>query len=381
MIMTSDRAKKTRFGLWMVNNRKYDNKLSAVIEAVKTGHWIHWDFNEDVFASHDWTQEPPHDLRYYYDLRARQLRQRYQHISVEFSGGADSWTVLYHFCRQGLPVDTVIHRYAGKVARESSNLNPENQWAEGTLQAWPSFKKLLELSPGLKWHTWNIEDPIMDAWAGAKIDFSVQNNFHPGGIVKIPDKAQHNPFSIPDLSSTAMIYGVDKPRIEMKNGKFYLVFYDLQTIQRSVLERQAQGIGMQDIFFYWDPDCVDLLTKQAHVVMQWLRKMPNREAIIRDKPTYMAAVNSVIYPDYYPIWQSIKPKGTFAVTHENWFINNHYVRGSSQWHNIMMDYTKILQNTVAGTGYEHFIHSDHDIHKDYKVLALCPSRSYYIGDL
>jgi len=370
-----------RFGAWKSNGKDYHNKLSAVIDAVKSGHWIHWDFNDDVFARHDWSREPKDSLTTFYGNRARTLRERYQHIAVEFSGGADSWNLLYHFCRQGLHVDSVIHRYAEETITTPTDKSSSNQWAEGKLQAWPSFQKLLELNPNLKWHTWNIVEPIKQAWQAANIDFSIHNNFHPGGILKTPDLAEHNPFGIPNHESYAMVYGVDKPNVEFADGKFYLVFYDHPVILRSVLERQFFGVGVQDIFFYWDPDCVDMMTKQGHVIMNWFRKHSNMIKFINDRPTYLSIINPLIYPDYHPIWQSQKPKGLFAQTHENWFINNSHITGSKRWHDIMHDYTAILEHTLIGTEYSKYLQQDHDLHETFKVLASCPSRAYYLGDL
>jgi hypothetical protein len=377
--MFNNFAHRNRFGAWVVNGQNYYNKLSAVVNAVKSGHWIHWDFNDTIFEKHNWSQEPSESLDTLYGNRARQLRERYDHIAVEFSGGADSWNLLYHFCRQGLHVDSVIHRYAGETVTTANDQSSTNQWAEGRFQAWPSFQKLLDINPSLTWKTWDIVDPIMQGWKSAAIDFSVHNNFHPGGILKTPDLAQHNPFGIPNLESSAMVYGVDKPIVEFQDGKFYLVFYDHQVILRSVLERQLLGVSMQDIFFYWDPDCIDMMAKQGHIIMNWFRRHPDMIKVIKDKPTYLNIINRLIYPDYQPIWQSKKPEGLFAQTHENWFINNTHLSGSKQWHNIMHNYTSILENAVNGTGYEKYIKQDHT--SDYKVLSSCPSRAYYLGDL
>ena len=129
--MLKNTAHKKRFGSWRVNGKDYYNKLSAVVDAVKSGHWIHWDFNDELFAKHDWSREPLDSLDTLYGKRARALRETYQHIAIEFSGGADSWNLLYHFCRQGLSVDTLIHRYAEETVGTSTDKSSSNQWAEG----------------------------------------------------------------------------------------------------------------------------------------------------------------------------------------------------------------------------------------------------------
>jgi hypothetical protein len=372
---------KKRFGSWVVNNTDYTSKLSAVLDAVKTGHWIHWNFNDIIFGAHDWTQEPADSLATLYGARARTLREQYAHIAIEYSGGADSWNLLYHFCVQGLHVDTVIHRYAGQTVQSSKDKTSENQWAEGKFQAWPSFQKLLELNPTLNWKTWDVEDSIMSGWDQFKVDFSIHNNFHPGAIVKLPGVTEFNPFGIPNLSTSAVIYGVDKPRVELHDNKFYLVFYDHQVINRSVHERILTGVDIQDIFFYWDPNCLDLMSKQAHLIINWFRSHPDMIKHMKNPSMYNRIINPIIYPDYKLVWQSEKPSGLFAQSHENWFIKNQTLKGSDKWHKILQDYSDCLENSVGHTDYCNYIEREPNSFAPYKRLSNCPSNRYYLGDL
>ena len=92
------------FGHWVVAGKKYYNKLQAVVDSVPKGWWPHFYFHEDKFSKFDWTTEPVETLTDLYKKRALSLRQKFDHITIEFSGGADSWTALYSFLRQGLHV-------------------------------------------------------------------------------------------------------------------------------------------------------------------------------------------------------------------------------------------------------------------------------------
>ena len=270
-----------RFGHWVVAGKKYSSKLQAVIDAVKIGHWIHWDFNENTFKKYDWTKEPAESLQTLYDQRARRIREKYAFVALEFSGGADSWNMLYAFCRQRLKVDLVIHKYAGSTVKGPEDLSAENHWAEGKYQAWVWFTKLKELNPDMKWVTWDIEKPIQDGWRDGPVDFLFHNNLHPGSVIKMPDRADVNPFNIPELSSTAYLFGIDKPIVEQHADGWYLTFYDNHVISRSVIERSILGLGWDDVLFYWDPDCVPLMIKQAHTVMNFFRKNPGHSELLK----------------------------------------------------------------------------------------------------
>ena len=374
------------FGHWQVGDRRYLNKLQAVKHAVSIGHWIRWDFHEQQFGAYDWSHEPELTLDYYYSERAKIIRQSYQHVAVEFSGGADSWNLLYYFCKNQLPVDTVIHRYAADIVDGSYNLAPENQWAEGKFQAWPSFQYLQQLDPKLKWITRDIVNPMVTGWQSFRPNFEKQNNLHAGSLLKIHDAGIMNDMGIPANSSTAMVYGVDKPNVELINGKFYLTFYDFPLINRNVYDNILNDtVAVSDVLFYWSPDSIDMLAKQSHLIMKYFRNNPDKIYLLDKKKSkqarteYLTTINEIIYPEFKPIWQTEKPAGLFDMTHESWFTKNLSIPGSKQWNETMKNFTQTLTDTLAGTGFEKFAHSDAG--SEYLILSACPSKQYYLGDL
>lgn len=373
-----------RFGHWSVAGKKYSNKLRAVVDAVKIGHWIHWDFNETQFSKFDWTVEPSESLQTLYDLRARQIRERYKFVALEFSGGADSWNMLYAFCRQGLQVDLVIHKYVERAVKGPEDQTGENQWAEGKFQAWPCFQKLLELNPAMKWATWDIEQAMNDGWRPGPVDIMFHNNLHPGAINKVPDRTDVNPFGIPQLPTTAYLVGVDKPIVELRQDGWYLVFYDNAVLVRGAIERALLGIGWHDTLFYWDVDCVPLMIKQAHTVMNFFKKNPVYLTMLKNSGprgwNYKNFIINLIYPDYDLTWQSQKPQGTFAITHEDFFINHTNNISSKNWHNTLHQYSELLHDLTNGTDFAQFIRKDAGA-VAYNVLADCPSKPYFLGPL
>ena len=74
----------------------------------KTGIHPHWDFNESVFSSYDWTVEPNESIADLYRQRAQQLRDKYDYIVLMFSGGADSTTVLRSFLDNDIKLDEAV---------------------------------------------------------------------------------------------------------------------------------------------------------------------------------------------------------------------------------------------------------------------------------
>jgi len=90
---------------YRVNNKVFSSKVLACIYATETNQEVEWVFYNNVFDKFDWTVEPSETLDELYDLRARELREKYDYIVISYSAGADSHNVLTSFLRQNLRVD------------------------------------------------------------------------------------------------------------------------------------------------------------------------------------------------------------------------------------------------------------------------------------
>ena len=91
-----------RLGYYQVSDKIFYSKPEALIEATRVNHWPEWKFNIKTYAGLDWAQEPAQDLRELYRRRAQQLRDQYDYIRLECSGGSDSTTVAFSFLLNGI---------------------------------------------------------------------------------------------------------------------------------------------------------------------------------------------------------------------------------------------------------------------------------------
>ena len=382
--MVINQSVRPTHGSYVVCGKRYHNKLKAVADAVSQGHWIHWDYHDQAFGAYNWSQEPTQPLDSLYIQRAKLLRNRYDHLAIEFSGGSDSWNALYSFARAGLHVDTVIHKYADRTVKSINDYSPENRWAEGKFQAWPAFQKLRELDPSLTWYTWDIVNDTVKGWQSSNLNILFHNNLHPGSVIKTPDLGNYNPAQVPDLPTTAMISGVDKPIIEFDNNCFYLVFYDYAIVPRGLMEREALGVPMHDVLFYWDPECCDLIAKQAHAIVNYFQKNPQLIPLLNrtqghNRDSYYNIVNQLIYPDYQSEWTPGKNSNMIAMEHESWFFNNNDSPEVIRWKNTVNQYSDYVGNLLTNSTYQHFLKKDGTT--SINTLPACPSRRYFLAKL
>jgi hypothetical protein len=380
--------KPYNFGYWQVADRCYDNKLKAVTDAVPNGWWPHFNFFEDEFSQYNWTIEPEKTLDKLYCERAQYLRRSNNFIAIEFSGGADSWNTLYSFVRQGLKVDLILHKCTEPAIKGSeSDKSVENSIAESYYQAYPWYKKFLELDPTLKWHTYHTDTDIIRGWESGPIDPLRFNHLHIGVMSKIPGFVHDGYSCVPN--GGAILYGIDKPNILFENNKFYLYFPDHTVIGRGFAERERLGLSTKDIMFYYGPDCCELLAKQAHTVVKWFRQNPNMIWMLNSKNRpkgaddalskgYRKLAISLLYPEYKEYWQSDKSAGFHHYEYDWWFHNSgDNSKHVQNWRSTMQNFSDLLHNTLTGTQFENFIKKENDFY----ILPASWSKLYYLGDL
>jgi hypothetical protein len=96
-----------KFGYYTVGDRKTYSKLQSIEWQQETGLFPEWNFNDSVFDSFDWTEEPTESLWDLYKARARQIRNEYDYVVLWYSGGSDSHNMLDAWISAGLQIDEI----------------------------------------------------------------------------------------------------------------------------------------------------------------------------------------------------------------------------------------------------------------------------------
>jgi hypothetical protein len=334
-----------KLGYYQLGEHVYYNKVQALIAAScgpanthrLNNDPVRWRFNDEAFLKFNWHEEPKVELRELYRMRAQQLRDTYDYLRLELSGGSDSTTVLYSFVLNNIPIDEVVFRYPKRGEKDVS-ADPWNTGSENTLSEWeyaarPLLNWISTHYPNIKITVYDYTDAMIadsdsrdESWI-----FKTRNYLQPGHGYK------HATIALADhreqaerYTKVGVIYGVDKPKICLKDGKFWLYFIDQLACHNN--NDVGDYTNITNELFYWTPDFPELVCKQAHVVKQWFSQPANNKfqnAVrwpndnIRNRQMYEQLVRGIIYPDYdINTFQVAKPLLNFQCEMDTWFFTN-----------------------------------------------------------
>jgi hypothetical protein len=268
---------QTYNGYYKVGEQVEYNKISALISASKTNQNINWIFYDSIyegacstFRSYDTTLE---DI---YKQRALQLRDQYDYLILNYSGGSDSHNILQTFLRNNIKLDMLFVQwpmslmekglYTPNVA-DKSNFNFHSEWD-------------FVLKKDLEWigkHRPDIKIEIAD-WTLTVVEKFYNDNLFSNNVTNLPSIARaqkQNTFSKEEsrLSNRGVkvgsIYGVDKLTVAFKDGNTYFKMADTACMSQPNPDNPA---GME--YFYYTPSMPEILILQAYKLKQYYALRP-----------------------------------------------------------------------------------------------------------
>jgi hypothetical protein len=395
-------SKDPSLGFYEIGNKIYWDKATALIEGSRLGYKyqdIHWNFNDKDFSTWDWSIEPPGNIREYYHARARHLREKYDYIIMNCSGGADSTTMLYSFIQQGLHVDEVFVRHAtagtNKYKTSDTEFDASNEHSEFEYAALPLLNWLSQVSPRTKITVHDFSIDILDGninwdenfiyWCGDYVT--------PGCIVRythVSDKDSLNTFD--RGKRVCILFGTDKPRLAVTPDGYLVTFFGDRAVSSAIPATVNNGFDNINVeLFYWSPDAAPLMIKQCHVLKRWFELPENKRLQYMldskwllnslNRTLYESIIKGIIYPDYdLTTFQCNKPVKTVFQEWDYWMADhknsngfNTFMRGMNfLYKNIDSSFLKIPDGSgILGQTLNEF-------NWEYKI---CSSNKYVIGKM
>lgn len=323
-----------KLGYYKVGENLFYSKPMAYIEATRQQVEPSWHFNTVEFARQRWDQEPETNLKELYRLRAQQLRDKYDWIRIEASGGGDSTTAIFSFLLNGIHLDEVVFRYPKRAEKDvvgnARDTKPENTLSEWTFAAQPLLDWIKTNYPKTVVTFHDYSEEIVDgsymqdeSWI-----FTTRDWFQPGHGAKHTNFGTKEHRALADSGrQIGVIYGIDKPRVVLINNHWYTYFTDVFANHANPIVADYDNITTE--LFYWTPDLPEIVIKQSHMIKAWFDLVHNqnlKNLVVFPtvnpnlRTAYESIAKSIIYPDYdQQTWQTAKPTSSFYNEMDHWF--------------------------------------------------------------
>ena len=329
-----------KLGFYTCNGQTFDSKIQAYLYAATVKQQVQWNFNNEEFSKHDWTVEPEQTLDQLYDARSRQIREKYDYVILSYSGGADSHNILMSFIRQGLLIDEIVVNTMEKANSKftivnETVLNPEHAAAEHKLNTIPRLKEVEHLIPRTKINVLDLSDNLfqsLETAGDASWVLNKREGLNPLGSTRFNYIHFTEVRKRFDKEKTiGLVLGIEKPRTMIVNNKFYTRFSDRSANIVTVAEHIKEYTNSSVEFFYWSPDCLPLLTKQAHVIKKWVEANPEKKVVWTKeavaklyRTVHERILRSLLYTTWdNQYWQADKATKDWYSEFDTWFIEGY----------------------------------------------------------
>jgi len=317
-----------------LNPSAYSSKAQALLHATTANAAVDWCFNDTVFSKTNWLNEPVESLPELYKQRAIQLRESYDYLILNYSGGSDSKTVLDTFLNNKIHLDEILVRWPRKGSAKTYNPNTENLTSENVVTEWdsvivPDLQYIAQHYPQIKITVHDYTDDVIEWYKQDPIWITKVMGDHlgPAQVGRFNMGMDSHKRVLDRGRRVAHIFGVDKPKIAYQDGKFYSYFVDsVANLGGMIYDDSVDQHNIQE-FFYWTPDFPKLLVKQAYAIAKFFKNNPSLLHIIpkgyvslTSRTTYEILTKSIIYPTWdMSRFQANKPTSQFFPEFDEWF--------------------------------------------------------------
>lgn len=312
-------------GYYLVNGSIVESKIYAMLLASETKKDLQWWYYDDLFKNSSMYQQSEISLEHIYKERAQQLRDSYDYLILNYSGGSDSHNILYTFLKNNIKLDHIYVQWPEQLTDkgiytpnsiDKSNSNFHSEW---DLVLKKDLEYIGKTYPDIK-----IE--IAD-WS-KQLDTTFYNDdLFSKSVTNLPSIARaqkQNTFSKTEADlalagkKVCSIYGVDKPNIVKKNKQWFFYFVDTGCMAQPNPDNPN---GTE--YFYYTPNLPQLSILQAFKMVEWYKKNPSKQYLITAKSERQLTDPSINnwsydkhYQEYHEICEIVK-----LVCYPNWDFN------------------------------------------------------------
>lgn len=266
----------SKYGCWVCSGIVFRNKYDALCYANQTNQLdVKFYFHNHVWKKFDRSKLGKNTLPDLYKQRAQQLRDRYDHLVLHYSGGSDSHNILHTFLSNNIKLDEISVRWA-KPLRDGKFYTPNNQdkSAKNSASEWdyvikPTLEYIKEFYPEIKITIVDFTENLSNLPQSVESVEKTLVNLKMyrgalGSFVQRLDPNLESRSSVKGISrSVGHMFGVEKPMLSLMNNKIYLRFSDAALETALLTDNMSQETTE---LFYWAPDFPELTMEQSYQV-------------------------------------------------------------------------------------------------------------------
>ena len=273
-------------GYYTVNNQRYDNKITALIRASELKTDVKWHYFDDIFVEASKKNvSADANLEDLYRIRAQQLRDSYDYLILNYSGGSDSHNILHTFLKHNIKLDCVYVQWPERLmdkglftvnSTDKSNANFHSEWE---LVLKKDLEWLAQAHPEIKIELFDWLDCVNENFYTDKIfEQNVSNLPSMARSIKQNNYSKTETDMAGKGKRVASIFGIDKPYILKHQNKWYQFFADTAFMAQP---NPNNPMGLE--YFYNTPAFPELSIIQAKKLIKWYEANPNHLYLVRSR--------------------------------------------------------------------------------------------------
>lgn len=246
---------------WVAKDKKFYSKIAALEVANYNIKDVSFYFMDSVFDNIDWSKDIEISWGDLLKIRCQQLRNKFDHLCLWYSGGWDSHTVLQSFIKSNIPLDEII--IFNRTYMKDEEINDAINYAKYVKKnIWNNLKlTIIEITykDTLLPYTSNKEEWLFGPGCSLRFSKNQRSYIHSTntGLLKSIQASR---------GKRCDIEGKDKPRVHLHNNNWYSYMTDT-TCQLTI------GSSIEN--FYFSSDLPELHVKQTQMVINWMETLPD----------------------------------------------------------------------------------------------------------
>lgn len=357
-------AYNNKYGCWVSGGVLFDSKYEALKFANFTNQpAITFYYHNHIWERFDRSKLGKESLPSLYKSRALQLREKYDHLVLHYSGGSDSHNILHTFLSNKIPLDEVSVRWAkplrdGKFyspnSTDTSAKNAASEWDYSILPTlnylksnFPEIKiTLVDFTERLTSLPQSVED-VEKSLLEIKLYRGALGSF----VQRFDPLMEVNSSYKGIKKGVGHIFGIEKPMLTIKDNNIFMRFSDA-ALETSLLVNNM--IENSSELFYWSPDFPDLPFEQAYQVAMFFKNNPQYQSLLWTETFSSSAeasiktnaqaeiVKKILYPHSWNFnkFQVSKPNEARS----DWW---HWIHSSSELTRLKSSYITAMKNITS----------------------------------